>query len=180
MEIPMANDESARRDAPAPSAEAGAPDAMTPRLRWAWALALAVGVALRVGAWLDARSLWLDEAMLAWNVCGRSFAGLLRPLDYQQGAPAGFLALERLAVVALGTGEWALRLVPFLASLAALALVDRFGRAHLGARGRVVGVALAAVAPALIYYSGEAKQYALDVAVGLGIPVLAAGRSARA
>ena len=65
------------------------------------------------------------------TTCGRSFAGLLRPLDDDQGAPVGFLVLERLVVRLLGPTELALRLVPFLASIATLVLVYRFCRAHL-------------------------------------------------
>ena len=91
---------------------------------WGWAIGLVavIGVGLRVRALFANRSLWLDEAMLALNICGRSFAGLLAPLDYDQGAPIGFLMLERLAVVVFGPTELALRLVPFFASIAALAL----------------------------------------------------------
>ena len=138
--------------------------------RWetlALAGAAGLGVALRVRAYLSGRSLWLDEAMLALNVCGRSYAGLLRPLDDNQGAPLGFLWLEKLAVSTLGPTEPALRLVPFLASLATLWLVGRFCARNVGRRAAAVGVGLAAVTPALVSYGGEAKQYGLDVAVGL-------------
>ena len=145
---------------------------------WRWRLALAgglaLGVALRAKVYLAERSLWLDEAMLALNLCGRSFAGLLRPLDYDQGAPVGFLLLERLAVMLLGPNELALRLVPFLAAIAALVLVARFCRDHFGAGTAVLGVLLAAVLPALISYGGEAKQYSLDVAMALLILLTAA------
>lgn len=154
------------------------------RLAGLTALAAAVGVALRVGALLDGRSLWMDEALLAWNTCGRSFAGLLRPLDLNQAAPIGFLMAEHLAVVALGPTEVALRLVPCLASIAALGLVYRICRANLDAEAAAFGVALAALAPALISYGAEAKQYAVDAAAALLVvdvaaAVLREGPSAR-
>lgn len=143
----------------------------------AWALCLglaaALGVALRLRALLAGRSLWLDEAMLALNICGRDFAGLLRPLDYDQGAPIGFLLVERLLVLILGPTELALRLVPFAASLATLVLVARFCRVHFGNWAAVVGLGLAAVSPSLIAYAGEGKQYSIDVAAGLLILNLA-------
>jgi hypothetical protein len=52
---------------------------------------LSVGVLLRVIAYLKDRSMWFDEAMLAHNIVTRSFAGLVKPLDYAQGAPVGYL-----------------------------------------------------------------------------------------
>jgi hypothetical protein len=136
--------------------------------------ALVVGAALRLKMLLVGRSLWLDEAMLALNICGRSFAGLWRPLDLDQGAPVGFLMVERLAVLALGPNELALRLVPFLASVVTLFLIARFARVHFGEGADVVAVGMASVMPALVYYGAEGKQYALDVAVGLAILVVAA------
>ena len=143
---------------------------------WGWAVGLvaAIGVGLRVRALFANRSLWLDEAMLALNICGRTFGGLLAPLDYDQGAPIGFLMLERLAVVVMGPTELALRLVPFIASIAALALVYRFCRANFGIAAAAIGLALVALSPALISYSGEAKQYGVDVSVGLLLLTLAA------
>src|SRR4051812_31295813 len=59
----------------------------------------AVGVALRLHLYVDRRSLWLDEIWVALDIVGRSFLGLLRPLDYAQSAPVGFLWIERIAVV---------------------------------------------------------------------------------
>jgi hypothetical protein len=141
----------------------------------ALAAASALGVALRVRALFAGRSLWLDEAMLAWNICGRSLGGLLKPLDYNQGAPVGFLVLERLAVQWFGANELALRAVPFLASVVALALAGWFCLAHLGVRAAAVGVALVALAPSLISYAGELKQYSVDVTAALLALILAAG-----
>ena len=135
----------------------------------------ALAVALRVRMLLVGRSLWLDEAALALNICGRSFAELLGPLDHDQAAPVGFLFVERAAVAAFGPNELALRLFPFLASIATLILVHRFCRENLGRWSAVVAVAMAGVMPALVYYSGELKQYSSDVASGLLVLVLASG-----
>ncbi|MDB5349612.1 MAG: hypothetical protein JWN86_859 [Planctomycetota bacterium] len=132
------------------------------------------GIAARLRALRADRSLWLDEAMLACNICGRTFSGLIEPLDDQQGAPVGFLFLARSAVLAFGPSEFALRLVPFLAGLVSLVLVAVFCRKNLGSPAMTIGLALAAVMPAMIYYSAEGKQYALDIAVGLLMPTLAA------
>ena len=61
---------------------------------------LAVGVIWRVARFAAGASLWGDEAFLAVTLLTRDFAGLLRPLDYHQLAPVGFLWAE-LAVVRL-------------------------------------------------------------------------------
>lgn len=149
------------------------------RLGWALSILAIVaatsGVALRVRAITAPRSLWLDEAMLALSICGRTIAGLWGPLEYHQGAPFGFLVLERLAVLAFGPGEWPLRIVPCVASIVAMGLVYRFCGARFGAIEAVVGLALAATLPALIFYAAEAKQYAPDIAVGLMILTASAG-----
>jgi hypothetical protein len=112
--------------------------------------------------------------MLAWNICERSFRGLLRPLDFNQGAPIGFLWIEKAVISITGPTDLAFRLVPFLASLASLLLVAWFCRANLGRSAALVGVSLFALAPELIAYAGEAKQYSLDVFAGLLILALAA------
>jgi hypothetical protein len=133
-----------------------------------------IGLALRLRALTAGRSLWLDEAMLACNICGRSFAELLQPLDDQQGAPVGFLMLARSAVSLFGPNEVALRLVPMIASIATLGLVYVYCRGNDGPAGGAIGVGLAAVMPAMIYYAAEAKQYSLDIAIGMLIPTLTA------
>src|SRR5207244_11823416 len=62
------------------------------------------------------RSLWLDEALLALNIVRRPLSGMFRPLDYNQGAPVGFLLLEKLVTHAFGNGELSLRLIPLIRS----------------------------------------------------------------
>ena len=133
----------------------------------------ALALALRLRMMLIGRSLWLDESALALNICGRSFRELLGPLDLDQAAPIGFLFLEKAATLAFGPTEFALRLFPFLASLASLVLIYRLCLANVGRWSAVAAVALAGVLPALFYYSGELKQYSSDVASGLLVLVLA-------
>ncbi len=128
----------------------------------AWGL-IALGIVLRLRQYLANRSLWLDEAMLALNIIHKDVWGLLGKLDYEQGAPLGFLLLEKLAATLLGDGERALRLLPLLAGCASLILFYLLTRQILRAPGLLTALALFALSPTLVYYSSEVKQYALDV-----------------
>jgi hypothetical protein len=138
------------------------------------ALLLLLGAALRLRQYLSGRSLWADEAMLALNIVSRSFGRLFRPLDYDQGAPIGFLLVEKLFNVILGKHELALRLFPLLAGLLSLWLFYRLSMRLTSGAGLLVALALFAFNPRLIYYSSEVKQYILDVAVALALLLIAA------
>jgi hypothetical protein len=138
--------------------------AASPSLPW---VLIAVGVVLRVARYLDNRSLWLDESFLALNLINRSFSGLLDPLDFQQGAPTGFLMAEKLSVGLLGESEYALRLLPLVVGVVSLFLFWEVARRWLARAAAVMGLALFVFLEPLIYYSSETKQYAFDVAAAL-------------
>ena len=126
---------------------------------------VAGGVGLRLVQYLTNRSLWIDEAALALNLIHKSYASLAGHLDYGQMAPIGFLWLEKSVVSLFGTGEAALRLLPFCAGVAALVVFARLSSTVLCPLGAIVAVGLFAVNHRLIYYSSEVKQYSADVAV---------------
>ena len=126
---------------------------------------LLLGFALRLRQYLTGRSLWLDEAMLALNIVNRDFIELFQPLDYDQGAPIGFLLAEKILDILFGAHELVLRLLPFVVGIAALGLFYFLLRRTTSGIGLLVGLALFAVSPDLIYYSSEVKQYIFDVAI---------------
>lgn len=136
---------------------------------------LFVGAILRLRQYLSGRSLWADEAMLALNVVNRDFAGLFKPLEYDQGAPLGFLLVEKLFNAIFGRTELVLRFFPLLAGLASLWLFYLLLMSLGGAerRSNLLALALFAVNPQLVYYSSEAKQYIVDVAVALALILFA-------
>ena len=72
-------------------------------------LFLAAGVLLRLAQWLNNRSLWFDEAMLARNIIARNPFELLAPLDYATAAPVLFLCLVTATTCCVGSGELPLR-----------------------------------------------------------------------
>jgi hypothetical protein len=126
---------------------------------------VALAAALRLGAWTQERSLWIDEARLALNVASRSYLGLLQPLDYDQAAPPLFLWLQRLVVDTLGVSEATLRVVPLVSGLAVVMLAFPIGRRLYDDRTALLGVLLCALAPSLVSASTEGKQYGVEAAV---------------
>jgi uncharacterized membrane protein len=137
-------------------------------------LLILAGAILRLRQYLTGRSLWADEAMLALNIVERDVARLFQPLEFDQGAPIGFLLVEKLLHSLLGTHEFVLRLFPLLVGLTSLGLFYLLLRRFTDGVGLLVALALFAFNPRLIYYSSEVKQYIGDVAVALGLLLIAA------
>jgi hypothetical protein len=158
-------------------AEGGSSGLLGREIRWSAIVAsvarhpvgflLGLGVVLRVAQYLAGRSLWMDEASLADNILGKSFAGLFGPLKNVQLAPPGFLALEWLAAKLPGDIRWTLRLVPLTAGIASLFLFERFSRRYLNPTAAIVALAMFVVSDDLIYYASEVKQYSSDVTIAL-------------
>jgi hypothetical protein len=145
------------------------PGGMT-RFQQVAALALVVlGLGVRLREYVFARSLWLDEAMLALNLLRRSSLGLFRPLDFEQSAPPLFLWLARAAVTMGGSNELVLRAVPMLAGVAALVTVAVLAARLLRPPAALVAIGLAAFSPLLIHFGNEFKQYSLDGLVAAGL-----------
>ncbi len=111
--------------------------------------------------------LWDDESFLCVNFIDRSYAELLRPLDYHQVAPALFLWIERAAVQLLGYSEYSLRLFAFVCSIASVFLFRRVAERLLSGPALLFAVAIFAVSYPGIRYSAEAKPYGSDMFVSL-------------
>jgi hypothetical protein len=123
------------------------------------------GIALRVERWAHDRSLWGDEGALALNLIGKSASQLTHRLDYLQGAPTGFLLVEKLDVRLFGQTELSLRLFPLVSGIVAVVAFVAVARRVTTPLGAVIAVVLVAVSDPLVYYSSEVKQYSTDVAV---------------
>lgn len=134
---------------------------------WTVRVLIAVGVLLRLGRYLQHRSLWLDESTLALNLMSRSYSHLFGRLDFDQGAPVGFLALEKLAIGALGDSERVFRLFPLLAGIASVFVFWRVAVRFLDRPAALLALAFFAVLEPFVYYSSETKQYSFDVLVAL-------------
>ncbi|MDJ0687718.1 MAG: glycosyltransferase family 39 protein [Xenococcaceae cyanobacterium MO_188.B32] len=128
---------------------------------------LIVGVLVRLRLYFSNRSLWFDEASLAINIVDRSYAELLKPLDYNQAAPPLFLWLEKFFVQLLGNNEYALRLFPLVSGIIALGLFYKLAVRFTSGLATPMAIALFASLKYTVYYSVEAKPYASDLMVAL-------------
>lgn len=136
-----------------------------------WA-SIVAGFAVRTFVYLRNPSLWLDEAMLALNVAFRSPSQLLEPLDLNQGAPVGFLMLAKACTAAFGSGELALRFVPFVAGMLGFAMFVPLAYRALPLAAARFAIVLFAISPFLAGYGAEFKQYESDAAIAVGLMLL--------
>jgi hypothetical protein len=134
---------------------------------------VALGSGLRILAYAANRSLSIDESYLALNLIERSPFELVGALDFNQAAPVGFLEAEKLMITILGREEYALRLLPLVASLLAIVLFLRVAQKVLRPVAAMVAVGVFALLDPLVYYSATAKQYAFDVLAAVTILTLA-------
>ena len=136
---------------------------------WTAAFVL-LGIAIRTLRWWVDFPFWGDESKLALNLLDRGVGDLLGPLDHAQVAPVGFLAGEMLAARLLGFDETALRVVPWLAAIAALLAFVWLVRIVRSACGTVVtplagtlAIGVFAVSHYLLRYGAELKPYSCDL-----------------
>ena len=134
-----------------------------------------LGIGLRFVTLIQNRNLWIDEAMLALNLVERSPRQLLEPLDWNQGAPIGFLLCVKAVIGAFGSSEWALRLVPFAGSVLGFLGFAWLARRLLSPQAAVLAIGLFAISPYLITYAAECKQYSTDAALTVGLFAVALG-----
>ena len=154
------------------------PGGVARALRSAWfATALVLlGVALRVWAYAGNPSLWLDEILLSRNILGLTIGELAtQPLKLDQVAPRGFLVVEKLAVLAFGGNELALRLFPFLCGVASVFLFRRLAERALDGLAAPFALAMFAIGVPFISYGAQVKQYSVDVTAAILLLVLALG-----
>ncbi len=134
---------------------------------------LTLGVVCRVAQYLAGRGYWMDEGSLVGCIEHLSQSGLFGPLGSTQLAPPGFLAIEWGMMRVLGSSPFALRLVPLVAGVTALFLFRDLACRCQTVRGALLAVALFAVVDDLIYFASEVKQYSSDLAVSLGLLLVA-------
>lgn len=125
------------------------------------------GILVRLIQYLHNRSLWGDEVNLALNIIDRSYVELAQVLDNNQAAPLGFLWLEKLITQMVGNSEYALRLLPFTASLVSLGVFYRLVRRYSSTIAIPIAIVLFIGGRHTLYFATELKPYSSDVAIAL-------------
>jgi 4-amino-4-deoxy-L-arabinose transferase-like glycosyltransferase len=122
-------------------------------------LVVLAGAALRF-ATLDAQSLWYDEAVTA-QLLRMDLSGLLHAISASESTPPLYYLLAWGWTHALGTGEAGMRSLSALFGTATIAVAWALGRRLGGDRAGLIAAALVSVNPMLIWFSQEARAYAL-------------------
>lgn len=124
-------------------------------------LLTAAGAALRL-ATLDAQGFWLDEAATV-ELVSRGLGDMLGEIPEAESTPPLYYMLAWLWAKAFGTGEVGLRSLSALLGTASIPVFYAAARELCSRRIGLAVAALAAVSPVLVWYSQEARAYALLV-----------------
>ena len=133
------------------------------RVPWSWALAAltATGAVARFST-LSVQSFWLDEGV-THQLLTRPFTSMLSAIPHSESTPPLYYAVAWPWVRVFGAGETGLRSLSALFGTATIVLVALVARRLAGDRAALAAAALAATNPLLIWYSQEARAYALLV-----------------
>jgi 4-amino-4-deoxy-L-arabinose transferase-like glycosyltransferase len=112
---------------------------------------------------LGAQSYHHDEIVTASRVLRDGFWHAMDAVGFSESAPPLYYALAWLWTQVTGTGEAGLRSVSAVAGVATVPVAYLLGAELRGRRAGLIAAALVAVNPMLIWYSQEARGYALFV-----------------
>jgi mannosyltransferase len=132
---------------------------------WALAGLTGLGIAIRFAS-LGVQSYHHDEVITAARVIPGSFAEMLHRVRGSESNPPLYYVLAWGWAKAFGTGEVGLRSLSALFGAATVPIGYLIGRQLVGRRAGLIAAAIVAVNPMLIWYSQEARSYALLVFFG--------------
>jgi 4-amino-4-deoxy-L-arabinose transferase-like glycosyltransferase len=104
-----------------------------------------------------------DETITAGRVLGGSFEQAMNAVGFSESAPPLYYVLAWLWTQLTGTGEFGLRSLSALAGVATVPIAYLIGLELRGRRAGLMAAALVAVNPMMLWYSQEARAYALLV-----------------
>lgn len=139
-------------------------------------LVTALGAALRVPT-LDRQSYWLDE-LVTVSLLDRGLGDVLRAVPRTEATPYLYYVVAWLWSSVFGLGEIGLRSLSALVGTATIPVTYLAGAVLVSRRAGLVAAALVATNPFLVWYSQEARSYALLALAGAG-SVLAFGHALR-
>jgi mannosyltransferase len=129
---------------------------------WPLLAILLLAAVLRLST-LGLQSFWYDEAFTPVHVLRTSLGATLHNVVHTENTPPLWYVLEWVLSRVLGTGVVALRLLSALAGIATVAVAWAIGSELAGRRAAIVTSMLVAVNPLFVWYSQEARAYALFV-----------------
>lgn len=114
--------------------------------------------------WFD-DALYGDEVQAFWDVSGRSLGDTLHLFagNSTELSPPLFFVLAWVSERVFGSSPESLRVVSLAAGLGTIPLTYVLGRWTLGERAGLLGAAFVALSPFMIFYSCQARPYALMV-----------------
>jgi mannosyltransferase len=137
-------------------------EAVRARSRTFWIVAgLTVLAAVLRFATLGVQAYHHDEIVTASRVLRDGFWHAMEAVGFSESAPPLYYALAWVWTQLTGTGEVGLRSVSALAGVATVPVAYLLGAELRGRRAGIVAAALVAVNPMLLWYSQEARSYAL-------------------
>ena len=119
------------------------------------------GAGLRFGS-LDAQSWWRDEASTVF-LLRDDLGGLLSAVADREAMPPLYFVLAWLWTRVAGTGEVGIRSLSALIGVCTIPVAFWLGKRLAGERAGLIAAALVAFNPFLIWFSQEARPYALLV-----------------
>lgn len=129
---------------------------------WALAGLVVLAAALRFST-LGRQSLWYDEAFTPVHTLHPGLTATLNAVAHTENSPPLWYLLEWAVSRVFGTGAIALRSLSALAGVASVVVGWGIGRELAGRRAAFATAALIAVNPLFVWYSQEARVYALFV-----------------
>jgi mannosyltransferase len=136
----------------------------------------ALGAVLRFVT-LDSQSFWLDE-LVTVSLLDRGLGDVLAEIPRTEGTPFAYYVVAWVWGSLFGLGEVGLRSLSALAGTAIVPVAYGAAAVLVSRRAGVATAALVAVNPFLVWYSQEARSYALLALLGAG-SVLAFGHALR-
>jgi mannosyltransferase len=130
------------------------------RAFWIVAGLTAVAAALRFST-LGLQSYHHDEIVTASRILRDGFWHAMSAVGFSESAPPLYYALAWLWTQLTGTGEFGLRSISALAGVATVPVAYLVAVELRGRRAGIAAAALIAVNPMLLWYSQEARAYAL-------------------
>jgi Dolichyl-phosphate-mannose-protein mannosyltransferase len=159
-------------ESPAAAGPSAAPGSVSPAARWSWVpvaivvLLSIVGVVFRIV--VAGQSLFADELSTYWISATHGLGEVLKLL-YSVGSikhaeitPPLYFVLAWITAQ-IGHGPDLLRLPSLIAGTATIPVVYLLGVRTVGRRAALVATAATAVAPFTVYYSADARAYAVMI-----------------